>query len=105
MVSRETLPEDIADWWQSIISLVGGDVMNMRRAGKVGWLIIKVTSVWSRVVAAGKAVAQRCRLDDSLVGKLLVRRSNDGKAWRRLVPSRHARCPGRKPGQGLFISV
>lgn len=67
--------------------------MDMRSTRKVGWLVGDVTGHGSRMLTSCKAVAKRRRLDNSLVGKLLMRGRNDGEA-RGLISSRHAGCLG-----------
>lgn len=48
------------------------------------------------MLSSSEAVTKRRRLNDSLIGELLMRRSNDGEARRCLVSSRHARRLGSK---------
>lgn len=55
------------------------------------------------VVPPSKGLAQGCRLNDSLIGKLLGGGSHDGEARRRLVATRHAGCFGGKLGYGLLV--
>lgn len=57
------------------------------------------------MLSSSEAVAKRRRLNDSLVGELLVRRSNDGEARRCLVSSRHAGRLGSKLRVVLVGSV
>jgi len=70
--------------------------VDMRSTRQVGWLVGDMSSHRSRVLSSSEAVTKRRRLNDSLIGELLMRRSNDGEARRCLVSSRHARRLGSK---------
>lgn len=76
----------------------------MRSTRKVGWLVGDVTGHGSRMLTSCKAVAQRGRLDNSLIGKLLVGGRNDGEA-RGLISSRHAGGLGGELRHGIFIGT
>jgi hypothetical protein len=91
---RKTLTKDIADGWQSIGRLVSRNVVDMGSIRQVRRLVGNVSGHRSRVLSPSKAVAKRRRLDNSLVGKLFMRGSNDREARRGLVSSRHARSFG-----------
>jgi hypothetical protein len=87
---RKPLTKDIADRWQSVGCWISRNVVDMRSVGQVRWLVGDVSGHRSRMLSPSKAVPKRRRLDNSLIGKLLMRRSNDRKARRGLVSSRHA---------------
>lgn len=57
------------------------------------------------MLSTSEAVAKRRRLDNSLVGELLVRGSNNREAWRGLVSSRHARRLGGELGDGILVGA
>lgn len=61
--------------------------MDVRGAGQVRGLVGDVSGHRSRVLSAGEAVAKGRRLDDSLIGKLLMRGSNNREARGGLVSS------------------
>lgn len=102
-MGRETLAKDVANGRQPVVGLVGGDVVDVRSARQVRGLIGNVTGHRCWVLSAGKAVAKRRGLDDSLVGELLVGGRNDGQAWRRPVSSRHTRCLGSEPTHRVLV--
>lgn len=63
--------EDIRNGRQPVIRLGCRYMMDMRSIGEIGRLVRDVSS--HRVlVPASKALMERCRLDDSLVGKLFM---------------------------------
>lgn len=93
-VCRKPLAKDITDGWQSVGRLVSRNVVDMRSIRQVGWLVGDMSGHRSRVLSAGKAVAKGRRLNNSLIGKLFMRGSNDREAGRGLVSSRHARSLG-----------
>lgn len=69
--------KDIRNRWQPIIRLSCGYIMNMRGIGEVRRLVRDVSS--HRVLMpAGKALMERCRLDDPFIGKLFMGGGNDG---------------------------
>jgi hypothetical protein len=74
---RKTLAKDIADRWQSVGRLVSRNVVDMRSIRQVGRLVGDMSSHRSRVLSPSKAVAKRRRLNNSLIGKLFMRGSND----------------------------
>ena len=57
------------------------------------------------MLSSSEAVTKRRRLNNSLVGELLMRRSHDGETRRCLVSSRHAGCLGSKLRVVLVGSV
>ena len=79
--------------------------MDMRSTRQVGWLVGDMSGHRSRMLSSSEAVTKRRRLNDSFIGKLLMRRSNDGEARRCLVSSRHAGCLGSKLRVVLVGSV
>jgi hypothetical protein len=87
----QALAKDVADGRQAVVGLVSRHMVDVRSARQVGGLVGDVTSQGCRVLAASETVAEGSRLDDPLVGKLLVGRRNNGKAGRGLVSARHAR--------------
>ena len=79
--------------------------MDVRCTRQVGWLVGDMSGHRSRMLSSSEAVTKRRRLNDSFIGKLLMRRSNDGEARRCLVSSRHAGCLGSKLRVVLVGSV
>ena len=77
--SKTIASEDIRDWWQSIVRLRCGYVVDMRSVGEIGRLVRDVAS--HRVLMpTGETLMERCGLDDSFVSKLFMGRRNDGQA-------------------------
>lgn len=97
-VAGESLAKHIGNGRQAITCLVGGHVVNVRGVGQLGRLVCDVASEGVGVVHASERLAKRCRLNNTLVRKGLVRGSNDGKARGSLVPARHA---GGLRGEGV----
>ena len=58
-------------------------MVDMRGIGKIGRLVGDVTSDGMRLMPVGETLIEWCRLDDSLVCKLIMRGGDDGEAWRR----------------------
>lgn len=79
--------------------------MDVRGAGQVRGLVGDMSGHGSRVLSTSEAVTKRRRLDNSLVGELLVRGSNNREAWRGLVSSRHARRLGGELGDGILVGA
>lgn len=92
----ETLAEHIVNGWQAIICLISGDVVDVGGVGELGRLVGNVPRQRVRVVHASEGLVEGSGLYYALIGKMLVRRRDDGEAWGRLVPPRHARSFGGK---------
>lgn len=58
-------------------------MVDMRGIGKIGRLVSDMTRHRVRLMSAGETLIKRCRLDDSLVRKLLVRGWDDRETRRR----------------------
>lgn len=65
-------------------------MVNVRCARKIRGLVGDVPGQRVRVVSAGKGLAKRSRLNDTLIGKVFVRWSHNAQSRRCLVASRHA---------------
>lgn len=79
--TKTVTSKDIRNRRQSIVRLSGGDVVYMGSVGEIGGLIRNVSS--HRVLMpAGKALMERCRLDNSFIGKLFMGWRDDGQAIR-----------------------
>jgi hypothetical protein len=100
LVARKVLPEDVANGRQAVACLVGRHMMDVRSAGEVR-RVRNVSRHGGILLAPGEAVAKRGRLDDALVGELLVRRSDNRQTGR--LPARHAGRLGRELGHAIFV--
>ena len=94
-MSLKTSAENVRDWWQAISRLGRGDVMD---------LAFDVPSERLGLVYARKCLTERRRLYYPLIGKLLVRRSHDGKT-RGLVAARKAGSLRGETAHGIFILI
>lgn len=82
--------EDIRDGREAVRGLVRGYVVDMRRIRQVRGLVLDVSRQRMRLVTARERLVQRRRLNDALVGELLMRGRHDAKSRRRLA----TRCAG-----------
>lgn len=87
-VAGHRMANNIGDRWQAVVGLICRYMVDVRGAGKVRGLVRDVPCQGVRVVSAGECLSERRGLDDALVGKLLVRRRNNGQAG--LIPTRQA---------------
>jgi hypothetical protein len=97
---RETLAKHIGDWGETIVRLICGYVMDVRRVGELGRLVRDMPRQGMGVVHAGKSLVEGRRLDDALVGELLMGGRHDGEPGRGLVSSRHT---GRLSGELVVL--
>ena len=69
--TKSIASEDIGNRRQPVIRLRRGYVVNMRSVGKIRRLVRNVSS--QRVLMpAGKALMERCRLNDSFISELFM---------------------------------
>lgn len=69
--------ENVRNRWQGVVGLGCWDVVDVRGVGEVRGLVGNMSCHWMGLMPASKALVKGCGLDDSLVGKLLVRRRYD----------------------------
>lgn len=82
-VTGEILAKNIGDGRQAVVRLIGRDMMNVRSPCEVRRLVGDVARQRVRVVSPCERLAERGRLNHSLVGELLVRRRDNAQARRR----------------------
>lgn len=58
-MAGKTLAKHICNWWQAVVGLVGGDVVDVRCVGQLGRLVLNVAGQRVRVVHAGECLAER----------------------------------------------
>lgn len=80
-------------------------MVDVRGARQVRGLVGNVASQGCRVLSAGEAVAQRGRLNNSLVGELLVGGRNNRQARGGLVSARHTGRLGSKPRHRVLVGT
>lgn len=81
--------KDVRDWGQSVARLRGRDVVDVRGVGEVGRLVGHMAGHGLWLMPAGEALIERCGLDDSFVGELLMGGGHNGQSiWRPFLGSR-----------------
>jgi hypothetical protein len=90
-VTREALPEHVGDRGQAVVGLISGHVVDVGCAREVGGLVGDVPGQRVGIMPSGKRLAEGRRLDNPLVGELLVRGSDDAEPWRRTALARQTR--------------
>lgn len=78
--------EDIGNGREAVVGLCGRDMVNVGGAGEIRARVRDVTREGERLVTAGEGLVQGSGLNDSLVGKLFVGRSDDAQPRGSLSP-------------------
>ena len=71
-VARQIAAEDVGERGQTIVCLVSGDVVDVRRVAQVRGLVSDMAGRRVRVVSPRERLAKRSGLDDPFVRKLFV---------------------------------
>jgi hypothetical protein len=97
------LAEDIGNWRETVGRLISGEVMDVRGARQVGSLVGEMSRQGLRVMSTGEGLAQGRRLNNPLVGKLLVGRRYDAQSWWGFIAPWHARSLRGELGTTVLI--
>jgi hypothetical protein len=95
-VARDVAAKYVGDRGKAVVGLVGGHVVDVRRAREVRGLVGDVPRQRVRIVPPRERLTERCRLDDSFVRELFVRRSHDAQTRRRAALAGEAGCLRRE---------
>jgi len=91
-MARQIAAEDVGERGQTVVCLVRGDVVDVRRVTQVRGLVSDMAGRRVRVVSPRERLAKGGGLDDPFVRKLLVRGCDDTQAWRRATLASQAWC-------------
>jgi hypothetical protein len=86
--------KNVGDGWEAIACLCGWDMVDMRGAGEVGWLVCNMPRERMRLMSSCERLVKGRGLNYPFVCELLVGRCNNAQSRRRF-PLRRTRslCP------------